>query len=61
MTKRSISQAIRRHLVATSPVAVREALRAVRRAGLAGLVTAASIRADAAADLRDAIAAEIVH
>jgi hypothetical protein len=58
MSKRSINQAIRRHQAATTPAAIREVLRAAKGRPYRKLITAAGVRADAAADLRDAIAAE---
>jgi hypothetical protein len=58
MPKRSINQAIATYQAATTPAAIRSNLAKLKRIGLAGHVTAASLRADAAAELRDVIAAE---
>ena len=57
MSKTKVNQAIRRYRAATTPAAITTALQAARRCGLSGLVTAASVRADAAADLRDVLTA----
>jgi hypothetical protein len=58
MSKR-ITKAIAAYHAATTAAAIKHNLAAVKRIGLAGHVTAASLRADAAAELRDAVAVEI--
>jgi hypothetical protein len=61
MSKRTVNRAVRRYQAATTPAAIRSNLAKLKRIGLAGHVTAASLRADAAAELRDAVAAEANH
>jgi hypothetical protein len=60
MSKR-ITKAIATYHAATTPAAVREVLRAAKGLPYRKLITAAGIRADAAAQLRDAVAAEASH